>query len=134
MPIELLEFDRRLQRKIQKHDDSLKDLYRRTCEKDGVEADAATGRCRVCRRQIFQVEHDPVPAGVLRRVDPAKAELQRQFYARLARQTAEREQAAAEAGRKKYVTLLPSESLSGDPPKRDWSRIVDQHGHLRHLS
>jgi hypothetical protein len=59
---------------------------------------------------------------------------QRQFYARLARQSAEREQAAAEAGRKKYVTLLPSESLSGDPPKRDWSRIVDQHGHLRHLS
>ena len=122
MGIELPEFQRRFERKTRKQGAGLKALYGRTCEKDGVEADAATGRCRVCRRQVFPVEHDPVPAGVLRPVDPAKAQLQRDFYARLERQRQEREQ--AETQPKRDVQLLPGESLPGDEEKRDWSKAL----------
>jgi hypothetical protein len=134
MGIEHPEFQRRLIRKIKQKDHDLAKLYARTCEKDGVQANASTGICHVCGRQVFQVERDPIPDDVQRFVDPAKAALQRQFYTRLETQRRERERAAAEAERKKNVTLLPGESLPGDPPKRDWARYLDQHGYPRRLS
>jgi hypothetical protein len=114
---------------MRKQGEGLKELYARTCTVDGVEADASTSRCRVCGRQVFQVERDPIPPGVPVSLDPEKAALQRRFYERVERQ---REQAAAETEPKKSVTLLPGESLPGDPPKRDWSRIIDASGRLRY--
>jgi hypothetical protein len=91
MGLETPAFQRRLIKKLQKGRPTLQELLERICPKDGVPVTSA-GACPVCRAQIQEPpEPDPIPDGVMRPVDPAKAELQRQFYARLARQRAERE-------------------------------------------
>jgi hypothetical protein len=96
---------------VRKHDDSLRELYHRTCTVDGVEAmprqagaESAAGRCS---------RSSETPSRLPCRVSSIpEAALQKQFYERLERRRKEREQAAAEAGRKKDVTLLPGASLA----------------------
>jgi uncharacterized Zn finger protein (UPF0148 family) len=133
MALELPEFGRRFEKKLKKTRPGLKALLERTCEKDGTQTDPSTGRCPVCRAQIVQIERDPVPADVLRPVDPAKSELQKQFYARLERQRKEREQEELARQQPKKVELLPGESLPDQESatKRDWSKYIGLDGFVR---
>lgn len=140
MGIELREFHERLIKKCNEKNKRLKKLYSRTCETCGKPAEPSTGTCGTCGRQVFQVERDPVPAGVMIPVDPEKAQRLKEFYARLERQQKEREQVAA-ATRPTApstgttdVRRLPGESLPGEESeeKRDWSRALAAVG-LRRL-
>ncbi len=131
MAIELPEFQRRFEKKLRKGRPGLKALLERTCEVDSVQADPSKGQCRVCRRQVFQVERDPIPPDVPRFVDQEKAALQKQFYGRLERQRKEREQEELARQQPKKVELFPGESLPDQEPKRDWSRYVDANGFVR---
>jgi hypothetical protein len=133
MAIEGPEFQRRWERKLKKTRPGLKALLERTCEIDGVQA-SERGVCPVCGRQVFQVERDPVPADVLRPIDPAKAELQKQFYARLERQRKEREQEELARQQPRKIELRPGESLPGQESetKRDWSKYIGPDGFVRH--
>jgi hypothetical protein len=132
MGIEHAAFHRRLQRKMRSKDARLAELYARTCTVCGKPADPSTGTCGTCGRQVFQVERDPVPAGVMRPVDPEKAQRLKEFYARLERQQKEREKAATPTP-PRTVERLPGESLPGEEPeKRDWSRALAAVG-LRRL-
>jgi hypothetical protein len=122
-----------MERKLRKTRPGLKALLERTCEVDGVQA-SERGVCPVCGRQVFQVERDPVPDNVMRPVDPAKAPVAKQFYARLERQRKEREQEELARQQPKKVELLPGESLpSGQESetKRDWSKYIGPDGFVR---
>ena len=123
MGIENASFHRRLQRKMRSKDARLAELYSRTCTVCGVQANAETGECGTCGRQVIEIEPDPVPDNVMRPVDPQKAEAQRAFYARLEKQRIEREQAAVHQP-KRDVQRLPGESLPGDAPKRDYTTAL----------
>jgi hypothetical protein len=63
-------------------------------------------------------------------LDPAKAELQRAFFKRYNAEKPQREQeAAARQQPKTYGPVrLPGESYPDDPPRRDWAKVLTQHG------
>ena len=63
---------------------------------------------------------EPTPEAV-------QAAAKRLFYERLARQRAEREAQARQ--RAKPRTFIPEED---QPPRRDWSSVLDSHGRVRH--
>jgi hypothetical protein len=137
MGIETAAFHRRLIRKCNAKDERLRELYSRTCTVCGVQADATSVKCRVCGRQVIEVERDPVPPDVLRPVDPEQAQRLKEFYERLARQQKDREQAGtrptAPSAGTTDVRRLPGESLPGEASdKRDWATALAAVG-LRRL-